>query len=74
MHHDRQNEILDVMAHMIREQISGEIQDAELFALMVEESPVVRHSPPLLQSLWSILQGHRRCISDVGIAISSKTL
>lgn len=37
-HHDIQNEILDIMANMIRDQISGEIQDAELFALMVDES------------------------------------
>ena len=37
-HHDIQNEILDIMANMIRDQISGDTQDAELFALMVAES------------------------------------
>lgn len=35
---DIQNEILDIMANMIRDQVSGEIQDAEIFALMVDES------------------------------------
>ena len=37
-HHDIQNEILDIMANMIRDQISSEVQDAEMFALMVDES------------------------------------
>jgi hypothetical protein len=37
-HHNIQNEILDIMANTIRDQISGEIQDSALYALMVDES------------------------------------
>ncbi|XP_076348019.1 zinc finger MYM-type protein 1-like, partial [Tachypleus tridentatus] len=38
MHHDIQNELLDIIAGMIRKNISKEIMKAEHFALMVDET------------------------------------
>ncbi len=38
VHHNIQNEIFNVMAEMIRKQISDEVKDAEHFALLVDES------------------------------------
>lgn len=37
-HHDVQNELIEIMANMVREQISSEIEEAGLFALIVDES------------------------------------
>ncbi|XP_076322006.1 zinc finger MYM-type protein 1-like [Tachypleus tridentatus] len=37
MHHDIQNELLDIIAGMIRKYISKEVMEAEHFALMVDE-------------------------------------
>ncbi|XP_076330620.1 zinc finger MYM-type protein 1-like [Tachypleus tridentatus] len=38
VHHDIQNELLDIIAGMIRKDISKEIMEAEHFALMVDET------------------------------------
>ena len=38
VHHDVQNEIINVMAEMIRKQLRDEIKDAEHFAILVDES------------------------------------
>lgn len=37
-HHDIQNELLDIIANMIRKAISSEVMEAEHFALMVDET------------------------------------
>uniref|UniRef100_H3B6V4 TTF-type domain-containing protein n=1 Tax=Latimeria chalumnae TaxID=7897 RepID=H3B6V4_LATCH len=37
VHHDIQNEVVDIMANMIRKQISEEVKAAEHFALQVDE-------------------------------------
>ncbi|XP_063765900.1 zinc finger MYM-type protein 1-like [Eleginops maclovinus] len=38
MHHDIQDELIDVMASMVREQVSNEVKLGEHFALMVDET------------------------------------
>lgn len=38
VHHDIQNELVNIMASIVREQISTEIQQADHFALMVDET------------------------------------
>ncbi|XP_037531372.1 zinc finger MYM-type protein 1-like [Nematolebias whitei] len=38
VHHDIQNEIFNVMAEMIRKQISNEVKEAQHFAILVDES------------------------------------
>ena len=38
VHHDIQNELLDIMANVVREQVSNEVKQGELFALMVDET------------------------------------
>uniref|UniRef100_A0A3Q3ABG9 DUF4371 domain-containing protein n=1 Tax=Kryptolebias marmoratus TaxID=37003 RepID=A0A3Q3ABG9_KRYMA len=38
VHHDIQNEVFNVMAEMIRKQISNEVKEAEHFAILVDES------------------------------------
>ena len=38
VHHDVQNEIINVMAEMIRKQLRDEVKDAEHFAILVDES------------------------------------
>ena len=38
IHHDIQNELIDIMASIVREQISNEVKEAEHFTLMVDET------------------------------------
>jgi len=37
-HHDIQDELIELMSNMVRDQISGEVQEAGVFTLMVDES------------------------------------
>ncbi|XP_076372827.1 uncharacterized protein LOC143257672 [Tachypleus tridentatus] len=47
MHHDIQNELLDIIAGMIRKDISKEVMEAEHFALMVDETKDVNKQEQL---------------------------
>ncbi|XP_076359054.1 zinc finger MYM-type protein 1-like [Tachypleus tridentatus] len=61
MHHDIQNELFDIIAGMIRKDISKEVMEAEHFALMVDETKDVSKQEQL-----SILVRylHQQCLHE----------